>query len=154
MSGRSSGAPRVEEIGREGLAIQVVGSGPPLFLVPNPQGFVLSAASRSPLAEVLASLGRSVLTFDPPGAFASTRPPRLGLDEMIECCLETLQVAGLREPVDAVAHSQGTIVALALAIRHPELLRRLVLVGAVAGGVKATRRAGGLPWGWSVLDRR
>jgi len=29
--------------------------------------------------ELLVGVGRRVITFDPPGAFASPRPPRLGL---------------------------------------------------------------------------
>jgi pimeloyl-ACP methyl ester carboxylesterase len=95
-----------------------------------------------------------VITFDPPGAFASSRPPRLGLEEMLTCTQEALQVAGVRPPVDVVGHSQATLCQLALALAHPKVVRSLVLVGAVDGGPRTTRRAHGMPWCWPITDRR
>jgi pimeloyl-ACP methyl ester carboxylesterase len=138
----------------DGLAVYVLGAGPPLLLMPNPQGMVRAPETHSPLAELLVRLGWRVITFDPPGAFASPRPSRLGLAEMLACTQEALRVAGVRPPVDVVGHSQATLCQLALALAHPEVVRSLVLVGAVDGGPRTTRRAHGMPWCWPVTDRR
>jgi pimeloyl-ACP methyl ester carboxylesterase len=99
-------------------------------------------------------LGRRVITFDPPGFFASPRPPRLGLEEMLACSYQALQAAAVPTPVDVVGHSQATLCQLALALAAPEAVRSLVLVGAVDGGWRATHRARGMPWCWRPTDRR
>ena len=62
----------------DGLAVYDLGAGPPLLVMPNPQGMVAGPTAHSPLVELLIGLGRRVVTFDPPGAFASPRRPRLG----------------------------------------------------------------------------
>lgn len=46
---------------------------------PIPRAWSRAPEAHSPLVKLLAALGRRVVTFDPPGAFASPRPPRLGL---------------------------------------------------------------------------
>lgn len=137
-----------------GLAVYERGIGPELVLMPNPQGMVRVPEVLSPLAGLLVMTGRRVVTFDPPGAFASTRPPRMGLPEMLACTEEAIGVAGVSPPVDLVGHSQATLCQLAFALSNPGAVRRLVLIGAVDGGAVATRRAGGMPWCWSVTDRR
>jgi hypothetical protein len=57
---------------------------------------------------------------------------------MLDCAKEALTVAEVAAPVDVVGHSQATLCQLALA--EPEVVRNLVLVGAVDG-------AGGPPAG-------
>src|SRR4029450_7033762 len=121
---------------------------PPLLLMPNPQGMVRTSEAHSPLAGLLVGLGRRVVSFDPPGAFASSRPPRLGLAEMLACSRQALQVAGVGPSVDVVGHSQATLCQLALALAAPGVVRSLGLVGAVDGGWGATRPGAGLPRGW------
>ena len=69
---------------------------------------------------------------------------------MLESCLEILDWADALGPVDSIAHSQGTLVALAL--RCPTRVRRIVLTGAVDGGLLATHRARGMPWCWPGMD--
>jgi proline iminopeptidase len=138
----------------DGLAVYDLGSGPPLLVMPNPQGMVRAPEAHGPLVELLAGLGRRVITFDPPGAFASPRPPRLGLDEMLACTREALAVAEVATPVDVVGHSQATLCQLALALAAPATVRSLVLVGAVDGGWRTTRRAHGMPWCWPLTDPR
>src|SRR5215207_927119 len=118
----------------DGLAVYDLGAGPPLLVMPNPQGMVRAPEACSPLVELLLGLGRRVVTFDPPGAFASPRPPRLGLEEMLACSREALKAVGAPTPVDVVGHSQASLCQLALALSHPEVVRSLVLVGAVDGG--------------------
>jgi pimeloyl-ACP methyl ester carboxylesterase len=46
--------------------------------------------------------------------------------------------------VDVVGHSQGAFVALAFAIERPERVRRLILIGAAAGGPSWMRAPGAL----------
>ena len=67
---------------------------------------------------------------------------------------EALQVAGVGPPVDVLGHSQATLCQLALALVAPQLVRSLVLVGAVDGGWRTTRRAAGMPWCWPLTDPR
>jgi pimeloyl-ACP methyl ester carboxylesterase len=138
----------------DGLAVYNLGAGPPLLVMPNPQGMVRAPEAHGSLAALLVGLGRRVITFDPPGAFASPRPPRLGLAEMLACTHEALQVAKVAPPVDVVGHSQATLCQLALALATPEVVRSLVLVGAVDGGWRTTRRAHGMPWCWPLTDPR
>jgi pimeloyl-ACP methyl ester carboxylesterase len=138
----------------DGLAVYDLGAGPPLLLMPNPQGMVRTSEANGPLAGLLVGLGRRVVSFDPPGAFASSRPPRLGLAEMLACSHQALQVAGVGSPVDVVGHSQATLCQLALALVAPPMVRSLVLVGAVDGGWRTTRRAAGMPWCWPLTDPR
>src|SRR5512132_2368439 len=109
----------------DGLAVYDLGAGPPLLLMPNPQGMVRTPEAHSPLAELLVGLGRRVISFDPPGAFASPRPPRLGLAEMLACSRQALQVVGVGSPVDVVGHSQATLCQLALALVAPPMVRSL-----------------------------
>jgi|GEM_PF-4429031 len=72
---------------------------------------------------------------------------RLDLSEMVECACEALNVAHVKQ-ADVLGHSMGGLCALALALEHPERVRRLVLVGSVSGG-PAIRRGRGIPYGWS-----
>ena len=137
----------------DGLAIYVLGAGPPVLLVPNPQGVVGEPAAAGRLAARLVELGRTVLTFDPPGVFESAGlKPRLTLDEMVEGAEAAIKATGTAVPLPVVGHSQGALAALYLGLARPVLVDRLVLVGAVDGGVGAARRAGGMPFGWSLLE--
>ena len=122
--------------------------------MPNAQGMVRAPEAHGPLARLLVGLGRRAITFDPPGAFASPRAPRLGLAEMLACAQEALMVAEVAPPVDVVGHSQATLCQLALALAAPATVRSLVLVGAVDGGPRTTHRAHGMPWCWPLTDRR
>ena len=133
----------------DGLALYSRGDGPPVLLVPDPQGFALAPAIDGPLATLLArGLEREVLTFDPPGAFRSRRRPRLGLGEMLDCIEEMLAAIGVHRRIDVLAHGQATLVALAHAMERPDRVRRLVLVGAVDPDSSAIGLARRLPWGW------
>ena len=73
---------------------------------------------------------------------------------MLACTHEALTVAGVAPPVDVVGHSQATLCQLALALARPAVVRSLVLVGAVDGGWRTTRRAHGMPWCWPLTDPR
>jgi pimeloyl-ACP methyl ester carboxylesterase len=139
---------------RDGLAVFDSTGSQPVLLMPSPHGFVLGPTASGPLHAVLVALGLRVVTFDPPGAFSSTRRPTLSLQEMTQCSLEALDCLGIRGPVPVVAHSHATLCALHLALNRAERVDRLLLVGAVAGGARVTRADGGLPFSLSWRDRR
>jgi proline iminopeptidase len=136
-----------------GLAVYQLGSGEPLLLMPAPHGFVAGPTAEGPLATLLARLGRTVITFDPPGAFRSTRTARVNLAEMLNCAAEALVACGIDGPVDLVGHSMSGLCALAFAVEQPDVVRRLLLIGSVAGG-PSVLRGRGLPLCWSFADAR
>lgn len=136
---------------RGGLAIYTVGLGEPLLLMPYPHGFTLESTAEGPLARLLAGLGRQVITFDPPGAFRSTRPARVDMPEMLESAEETLETTAVSGAVDLVGHSMGGLAALAFTLEQPERVQRLVLVDTIAGG-PAIQRGNGMPWNWRWSD--
>jgi proline iminopeptidase len=69
------------------------------------------------------------------------------MTEMLDCCVEALDVAGVRPPVLVVGHSMSSLCALGLAIERPELIARVVLVGSLSGFPAARRW--GFPHNWS-----
>jgi proline iminopeptidase len=133
---------------RDGLAIYERGSGPPVLLMPYPHGFTDGSMAGGALADLLVESGFRVLSFDPPGAWRSTRRPRLTLGEMIGCALETLTERQAERPVPLVGHSMGALCALAFALRRPDRVERLVLAGTPPGGPVAIMLSRGLPFTW------
>lgn len=134
------------------LAVHERGQGPPLLCVPGGPG------RASAYLEGLGGLDRerTLLLLDSRGSGASELPadrtslefPRLADD------VEDVRAAFGLAPLDVLAHSAGAPVALLHAVRHPDVVRTLVLVtpGARAFGVarddvprlRAARR--GEPW--------
>jgi pimeloyl-ACP methyl ester carboxylesterase len=125
--------------------------------------YLPGAAGRStfwtPVAERLADLGPA-LRLDWPGFGGAPAEPGIGsLDALFSWMLPRLPAG--RSHV--VAQSMGGVLAVRLAIEHPERVDRLVLV-ATSGGVDL-RRAGAADWrpeyraslpdvpGWFVEDR-
>jgi proline iminopeptidase len=128
-----------------GLAVYRMGPGEPVLLMPGPHRFQRPGIrSADALIDGLVGLGRSVVTFDPPGSGRSTRPAVLGMAEMHKCTDEALQVAGAPTPVDAVAHSMGGLTLLGYALDHPGRIRRMVLVGTGSGGASYMNAPGAL----------
>lgn len=117
----------------DGLAVYTVGDGPPLLLLPYPHAHTRTPMIQGELAEALFSLGRTLISFDPPGAYRSRRPPRADMAEMLGCAGETLARLGISGPVDVAGHSMGGLCALAMAIESPQLVERLLLVGSFSG---------------------
>lgn len=121
-------APRISI--HDGLAVCGFGTGEPVFFMPGPHRFQRPGLrSADALIDGLVGLGREVVTFEPPGSGRSTRPARLGMEEMIACSDEVLDGCGLRVPVDALGHSMGGFALIAYALARPSRIRRLVLVG-------------------------
>lgn len=129
-----------------GLAVYRLGEGEPVFLMPYPHASGGSSMAAHPLADILLELGRSVVTFDPPGAYHSTREPLVTMTEMLDCAFETLDHFGLTGAIDFAGHSMSSFCALAFAVDHPEHVHRLVLVGSLSGWPAV--RKWGLPHNW------
>ena len=73
----------------DGLAVYKVGEGEPVFLMPYPHASASEPMALSPLARQIVASGRSVISFDAPGMFSSTRKPEITMEEMLGCALET-----------------------------------------------------------------
>ncbi len=131
----------------DGLAVYRIGAGEPLLLFPYPHASTLRPMAEDRLAALLAGLGRQVITFDPPGAYRSTRPMRCDMAEMLDCAAEALAINRVSEPIDVIGHSMGGLCALGLAIGRPALVRRLVLIGSLSGWPAVLRW--GTPHNWS-----
>jgi pimeloyl-ACP methyl ester carboxylesterase len=105
------------------------GDGPPLLLI---HGFGGAAWNFSELAPLLP--GRRLLIPDLPGHAASAplpaAPTTAAYADAVAACLDG--------PVDVFGHSMGGAVALRLAERRPDLVRRIVL--AAAAGITSSTR--------------
>jgi pimeloyl-ACP methyl ester carboxylesterase len=108
----------------------VGGEGPPLLLV---HGFGGAAWNFTEMQPFL--VGRRLIVPDLPGHGGSTPLPAAATLRGFADALVPL----LEGPVDVFGHSLGGVVALRLAERHPELVRRIVLA-APAGISSASRR--------------
>ncbi|MES2635138.1 MAG: alpha/beta hydrolase [Pseudomonadota bacterium] len=95
----------------------------------------------------IVAAGRMAVVPDLPGFGDSDAPPGGGDADAVVAPL----VSGLRElvgegPCDLVAFSFGSLVAVLLAVQHPELVRRLALVGAPVIPLQRARGPGLKPW--------
>jgi pimeloyl-ACP methyl ester carboxylesterase len=107
------------------LATIDTGSGAPVVLLHGQPG---SKASWAPLIDHLTSQFR-VLAPDRPG-YGDTVGEAMGMAENTDAVAEYLRFHGAA-PATVVGHSWSGGVAVLLALRHPEMVRSLVLVGAV-----------------------
>lgn len=80
-----------------------------------------------------------VITFDNRGVGASTGHVPGSIEDMAEDAYSFIKALGFNS-VDVVALSLGGMVAQSLAVRHPELVRKLVLIGTGPKGGKSTDR--------------
>jgi pimeloyl-ACP methyl ester carboxylesterase len=100
-----------------------VGSGPPLVLV---HGLAGSWRWWRPVLPTLAAK-RSVLLVDLPGFGGVPRVRPFDPDASVEWLARWSETAAIG-PADVVGHSLGGLLCARLAARHPETVRRLVLV--------------------------
>lgn len=99
-------------------------SDPPLVLV---HGLGMSSRSFEPLLPELAR-GHHVLALDLPGCGQTPRHTAIeGILELVDAVVAWLDAVGL-DRVDMLGHSLGGQVLLRLAARHPDRVRRAVLV--------------------------
>jgi pimeloyl-ACP methyl ester carboxylesterase len=104
---------------------RIEGSGPPLVLV---HGLAVSSRYFAPFIRELART-RTVLAPDLPGYGRSATPARpLDIPELADALDEWLELTGVA-PAPLVANSLGCQVAVDLAVRRPERVTRLVLLG-------------------------
>jgi len=103
-----------------------VGTGPVVVLVHGQPG---AGGDWAALANMLSGDHR-VLAPDRPG-WGSDARGAMGIATNADVLEELLQAAGAKSPVTVVGHSLGGGVALELALRHPERVGALVLVGSV-----------------------
>src|SRR5262245_258975 len=126
--------------GQVTLSTDIAGSGEPLALV---HGLGTNRAIWKGVIPMLAP-SRRVLAPDLPG-FGDSPPDGegFGLDRAADALGESLDelVTG---PFDLAGHSLGGAVALTLAVRHPELVRRLVLCAPAGFRPRSPRVAGAL----------
>lgn len=135
-----SSTPSSPEIGRSLLAagrltnVHDLGSGAPVLLIHGSGPGVTAWANWRLVMPALAE-SRRVIAPDMAGFGYTERRPDddYSMDDWVSHAVGVLDALGI-ERTDLVGNSFGGAIALALAIRHPERVRRLVLMGSV--GVK------------------
>jgi pimeloyl-ACP methyl ester carboxylesterase len=120
--------------------------------MPTPHACTTAPEIDKPLAQLLIGMGFRVVTFDPPGAFRSHRPPFVGMAEMLGCAEEAIAATGVATPVRVCGHSMASVCAIGLALERPDLVSRLLLVGTTTGP-RAALRSGGMPLCWPWWSR-
>jgi pimeloyl-ACP methyl ester carboxylesterase len=105
------------------LHYEVRGSGPLVLVIGQP----MTAEPFTPLADLLAA-DHTVVTYDPHGLGRSTvEDPSLPVTPEVQADDVALLIGHLGGgPADVVASSGGAVTGLALAARHPQLVRTLV----------------------------
>lgn len=102
-------------------------------------GWGSSKKSWSAVKEKLESNGFEVIVPDIPGFGENPAPDKpWNSDNYISWLLEFLKGHQIQIPISIVGHSFGGGLAMKLAILHPELIDKLVLVGAARAGEKRT----------------
>lgn len=135
------------------LAIYIVGEGEPILVFPYPHAGTHEPMAQSDFSDTFIALDRKVITFDVPGAYASTREPSVDMNEMLDCALDALDAAGVEGRIDVAGHSMGGLVALAFALEHPERVDKLLLVNTLSG-FDASLKWGmpGSAWTWDQKE--
>lgn len=118
------------------LAYSCVGAGPSLVKAANWLNH-LEFEWKSPIWRHWLnefSVGHTLVRYDERGNGLSDRSVEDLSFEALVCDLETVADAAGVEQFDLLGISQGAAVAIAYAVRHPERVRRLVVVGGYASG--------------------
>lgn len=72
--------------------------------------------------------GRNVLAVNLPGHGRSEGPPLASIEAMADWIIGVLDAAGIEQSA-VVGHSMGSLIALETAVRHPDRVRAIALVG-------------------------
>ena len=118
------------------LAVEIEGSGPPVVMV---HGLGGTSNFYQVQAQALAERFQ-VIRVDSAGAGRSPVSDEISIGshaDDLAALLDQLGVSG----ATVVGHSMGTLVVRTLAARHPALVSRLILLGAVAEPTNAVRKA-------------
>ena len=127
---------RINTIPPKDLAVEIEGSGPPVLMV---HGLGGTSNFYQVQAQTLADRFQ-VIRPDSAGAGRSPVTGQISIGshaDDLAALLDQLGVSG----ATVVGHSMGTLVVRTLAARHPGLVSRLVLLGAVAEAADAVRQA-------------
>ena len=127
---------RINTIPPKDLAVEIEGSGPPVLMV---HGLGGTSNFYQVQAQTLADRFQ-VIRPDSAGAGRSPVTGQISIGshtDDLAALLDQLGVSG----ATVVGHSMGTLVVRTLAARHPGLVFRLVLLGAVAEPADAVRQA-------------
>ena len=98
---------------------------PPLFFLQHFRG---GMDHWDPLMTDGLAAGREVILFNGRGVASSTGTPRTRIEDMADDAAAVIRALGLRQ-VDVLGFSLGGFQALDLTWRHPELVRKLMLLG-------------------------
>jgi len=98
---------------------------PPLFFLQHYRG---GMDHWDPLMTDGLAAGREVILFNGRGVASSTGTPRTRIEDMADDAAAAIRALGLRQ-VDVLGFSLGGFQALDLTWRHPELVRKLMLLG-------------------------
>ncbi len=109
------------------LYYEVQGSGPPLILI---AGLASDSQSWLPIVADLAGQFTLIL-LDNRGVGRSTQDCPISVDLMVDDCIALIRHLGLPK-VSLLGHSMGGMVAMECAVRHPDLVDRLLLVATTA----------------------
>jgi 3-oxoadipate enol-lactonase len=127
---------RINTIPPKDLAVEIEGSGPPVLMVHGLGGTsIFSQVQAQALADRF-----QVIRPDSAGAGRSPATGQISIGshaDDLAALLDQLGVSG----ATVVGHSMGTLVVRTLATRHPGLVSRLILLGAVAEPADAVRQA-------------
>lgn len=105
---------------------------PPLFFLQHFRG---GLDNWDPLITDELAIGREVILFNGRGVASSTGQPRTRIEDMADDAAFVIQALGLKQ-VDVLGFSLGGFQAQDLARRHPELVRKLMLLGTGPRGGK------------------
>lgn len=127
---------RFVDVGQIRVAYRVSGEGRPLVLIP---GSGMAMDVWDPLFLRRLSQHHRVIVFDPRGVgLSSGVGTTRTIQQMGDDAARLIQALRLGHP-DVMGWSMGGFVAEKLAVRHPRLVRRLVLASSDAGGSHAIR---------------
>ena len=116
------------------INVKTVGEGKTILIL---HGWGSSQKSWEKVQNNLANRGYKVVVPDMPGFGGSDSPPvPWSGKDYLDWLLEFIKVAKLGSPLIIIGHSFGGGLAMKLAIDHPEIIEKLVLVAAARTGTK------------------
>lgn len=118
------------------LALEISGTGDPVLFIHGLGG------TGNVFGPQVTTLSRffTCIRFDLPGAGLSPVGEAHSIDDLVSASLSALDQAEIDQSVHIVAHSMGTVVAQHLALRAPERVRSLSLIGPVHAPADAGRK--------------
>ena len=121
------------------LHAEVTGTGPPLLAL---HGFTGSVSALAPITKPL-SERHTVVAVDLPGhgrTGVAEQPTDYRFDDTVDSVAAVLDRLG-QDRIDVVGYSMGGRIGLGLAVRHPDRVKKSVLVGGSAGVAGDAQRA-------------